>query len=77
MRVLRVHFRAGMAGQFLPEFLRDACIRHCRDETMPETVKAFTQPIDLRAQARAGQGVPQVAERWDAGPGDRALAQRE
>ena len=29
-----------MAGQFLPEFLRDACIRHCRDETMPETVKA-------------------------------------
>ena len=40
MRVLRVHFRAGMAGQLLPEFLRDACICHCRDETMPETVKA-------------------------------------
>ncbi len=44
MRVLRVHFRAGMAGQFLPEFLRDACIRHCRDETMPETMKAYLLP---------------------------------
>jgi hypothetical protein len=36
MRVLCVHFSAGMAGQFLPEFLRHACISHCRDETMPE-----------------------------------------
>ena len=27
MRVLRVHLRAGMAGQLLPEFLRDASIR--------------------------------------------------
>jgi hypothetical protein len=40
MRVLRVHLRASMSGEFLPEFLRYTCIRHCRDKTMPEAVKA-------------------------------------
>ena len=40
MRVLRVHLRAGMTGQLLPEFLCDASIGHCRDETMPQTVEA-------------------------------------
>src|ERR1700746_2876418 len=40
MRVLSVHFRAGMSCKLLPDFLRDARIRHSRDETVSETVKA-------------------------------------
>ena len=48
MRVLRVHLRAGMTGQLLPEFLRDACIRHCRDETMPGDCESSGWIVNVR-----------------------------
>ncbi len=40
MRVLRVHLRTGVAGEFLSDFHRDACVRHGRVEAMPQAVKA-------------------------------------
>jgi len=39
MRVLRVHFRTGMAGELLSDFLRYSGVCHRRIEAMPQGMK--------------------------------------
>lgn len=51
VRILRVNFRAGVAGELLPDFLTHARVRHCRVEGMPQAVKRETR---ARPQAFMG-----------------------
>ena len=49
VRVDRVHIRAGVPGEFLPDFLRDASVRHCRVEAVSQAV---SQAVETQAFIR-------------------------
>src|SRR5690349_4827274 len=51
MRVNFIHLRAGVAGEFLADFLRDISIRQRRVERMPQRMKG-------EARLRASFAVP-------------------